>query len=62
MLFSLLLVLFFAAPVLADEAILVKAGYQMLEPSGTFAGSKNGIGTEVDLEKDMDAIYKKIGP
>lgn len=54
MLFSLLLFLFFAAPALADEAVLVKLGYQMLEPSGKFAGFKNGLGTEVDLEKGMD--------
>ena len=43
-----------ALPAAADEMFSVKAGYQLLSPSGTFAVSGSGLaGTPIDLEKDL---------
>lgn len=42
-----------SSPLLADELVSVKLGYQMLSPSGTFAGTDGG-GTEIDLEDDLN--------
>ena len=48
------LLLGMAAPLLADELVSVKAGYQLLSPSGSFAGSDGGISISIDLEDDID--------
>lgn len=37
----------------ADEMISLKVGFQMLKPSGQFAGTINGIGTKVDMKNDL---------
>lgn len=38
----------------ADELISLKLGYQLLSPEGSVAGTINGIGQKVDLERDLD--------
>ncbi|HKJ04133.1 MAG TPA: hypothetical protein VJ974_00940 [Geopsychrobacteraceae bacterium] len=43
-----------SSTVLADELVSVKAGYQVLAPSGSFAGSDGGAGTKIDLKDDID--------
>lgn len=50
---GLLLVALAAMPAAADELFSVKAGYQVLSPEGVFAARTQGIGTRVDLEKDL---------
>ncbi len=42
-----------ALPARADEIFSLKAGYQTLSPSGTFAAVRSGIGTHIDLEHDL---------
>ena len=37
----------------ADEAVSVRIGYQVLMPSGQFAGAVSGIGTRIDIERDL---------
>ncbi len=37
-----------------DETIALKVGYQVLSPSGELAAETNGIGTNVNLESDLD--------
>lgn len=39
---------------LADELVLFKGGYQLLSPSGSIAGTINGIGQKVDVERDLN--------
>ena len=46
--------LLFAGSALADEMVSLKAGYQLLSPSGTLAGIASGVGTEIDVERDLD--------
>jgi outer membrane protein len=43
-----------SATCFADEILSLKAGYQLLSPEGTIAGTVNGEGTELDLERDLD--------
>ncbi|WP_029914084.1 hypothetical protein [Pelobacter seleniigenes] len=38
----------------ADELISLKAGYQVLSPEGTIAGSINGQGGKVDIQDDLN--------
>lgn len=38
----------------ADELVSVKAGYQLLSPSGELAGSLDGVGQKADLENDLN--------
>jgi len=38
----------------ADELLSLKGGYQLLSPEGTIAGTLNGVGTALDLEKDLN--------
>jgi len=38
----------------ADELLSLKAGYQLLSPEGSIAGTVNGVGTVLDLEKDLN--------
>jgi hypothetical protein len=48
---GLALVLFLTSQLHADEIASLKGGYLVLSPSGHFKGSKNGIGTTVDLDE-----------
>ncbi len=48
------LLVFMALPAFADEIVSFKIGYQTLSPSGTIAGSQGGIGTQIDIEKDLN--------
>lgn len=50
---GLLLTALAVMPAAADELFSVKAGYQVLSPEGVFAARDQGIGTRVDLEKDL---------
>ena len=43
-----------AMPVFADEMVSVKVGYQSLTPSGTIAGNQSGVGTQIDVENDLN--------
>ena len=43
-----------ALPAFADEMVSLKVGYQSLTPSGTLAGNQNGVGTQIDVEKDLN--------
>ncbi|WP_428623660.1 hypothetical protein, partial [Sedimenticola sp.] len=43
-----------ALPAAADEMVSLKLGYQSLTPSGTLAGNSNGVGTEIDVERDTN--------
>lgn len=46
--------LLFSATCFADEFLSLKAGYQLLSPEGSIAGTVNGEGTELDLERDLN--------
>ena len=48
------LLVFMALPAFADEIVSAKLGYQSLAVSGTLAGNQNGIGTQVDVENDLN--------
>ncbi len=48
------LLIFCTMPAFADETVSLKLGYQTLTPSGTLAGAKNGVGTRIDIERDMN--------
>lgn len=48
------LLTFFSGTAFADEMFSVKAGYQVMSPSGTFAGESNGVGTRIDMEDTID--------
>ncbi len=48
-----LLLLFICTAAFADELVMLKAGYQLLSPSGSIAGLVNGIGQKVDVEQDL---------
>ncbi|MDX8401018.1 MAG: hypothetical protein R8K47_00145, partial [Mariprofundaceae bacterium] len=43
----------FAPAAQADETVSVKLGFQILKPSGQFAGQVNGVGTRVDMQNDL---------
>ena len=47
------LLMFFTGSAFADEMLSVKAGYQVMSPSGTFAGESNGVGTRIDMEDNI---------
>jgi len=49
----LVTLLLLAGSALADETISGKLGYQLLSPSGTLAATTNGVGTQVDIERDL---------
>lgn len=38
----------------ADELLSLKGGYQLLSPSGSLAGTVNGIGQQLDLDRDLN--------
>lgn len=48
------LLLFTPLHALADELIAVKAGYQLLSPEGSIAGTVNGFGQQVDVDDDLN--------
>lgn len=50
----LLAVLLFPLSALADELISFKAGYQLLEPEGSIAGTVNGVGQRLDVDDDLN--------
>ncbi|WP_321393826.1 hypothetical protein [uncultured Desulfuromusa sp.] len=50
----LVVFLLFSSTSFADEFLSFKGGYQLLSPEGTIAGTVNGIGTALDLERDLD--------
>ncbi len=37
----------------ADELVMAKTGYQLLSPSGSIAGTVNGVGQKVNIERDL---------
>ncbi len=53
-LFLCVLLIFLALPAFADEMVSLKVGYQSLAPSGTLAGNQNGVGTQIDVEEDLN--------
>lgn len=52
--YVMLFIIFFSNAAIADEALSLKLGYQLLSPSGHVAVENNGIGSKVDLEGDLD--------
>lgn len=50
----LALFMLLTSPLFADELVSVKAGYQLLSPEGTIAGSYAGDYGRFDLEKDFN--------
>jgi hypothetical protein len=38
----------------ADELLSIKAGYQLLGPKGTIAGTVKGVGQKIDVRRDLD--------
>jgi outer membrane protein len=45
---------FLSATCYADEILSLKVGYQLLSPEGSIAGTVDGAGTELDLERDLN--------
>ncbi len=50
----LVVFLLFSITAFADELFSLKGGYQLLSPEGSLAGTINGVGEEVDLERDLN--------
>lgn len=46
--------LLLSSSVFADELFSLKGGYQLLSPEGSIAGTIDGVGQEVDLERDLN--------
>ncbi len=46
--------LLFSTAVFADELLSLKGGYQLLSPEGSVAGTVNGVGQQLDLERDLN--------
>lgn len=38
----------------ADELLMLKTGYQLLSPNGSIAGTVNGVGQKVDVDRDLN--------
>lgn len=52
---TVLLVLFtLGSTAFADELLSFKAGYQLLSPAGSIAGTVNGVGQKIDVRRDLD--------
>lgn len=51
---ALLLVFTLSSTTFADELLSIKAGYQLLSPKGSIAGTVNGVGHKIDLSRDLD--------
>lgn len=43
-----------SSTVSADELLSIKAGYQLLSPKGSIAGTVNGPGQKIDVRRDLD--------
>ena len=50
----LVVFLLFSTAVFADELFSLKGGYQLLSPEGSVAGTVNGVGQQLDLERDLN--------
>jgi len=50
----LVLFLLLSSTSFADELLSLKGGYQLLSPEGSIAGTVDGVGQEVDLERDLN--------
>lgn len=50
----LLFLLTLSSTSFADELLSIKAGYQLLSPEGSIAGTVNGVGQKVDVRRDLD--------
>ena len=46
--------LLFAGNLWADELVSAKVGYQLLSPSGQMAGTVDGVGQVLDVERDLN--------
>jgi len=44
----------FSSPAFADETVAIKAGYMLLSASGQFGATVNNIGTNIDMESDLN--------
>lgn len=42
------------SPVMGDELLSIKAGYQLLEPEGSLAVNNHGFGTKLDVDTDLN--------
>ena len=51
---ALVLLALVAGPALADETISLKVGDLLLAPKGEFAGTVDGVGTRIDMKKDLN--------
>jgi len=45
---------FYSSPAQADETIAIKAGFMLLSPSGQFAATVNNVGTNIDMNTDLN--------
>ncbi|WP_321531329.1 hypothetical protein [uncultured Desulfuromonas sp.] len=52
--FILCVSVFFASSVWAETSVSLRAGYQMLKPSGDIAGSSSSFDTSLDIDDDLD--------
>ncbi len=50
----LLFLFILSSTAFADELLSFKAGYQLLSPKGTIAGTVNGVGQKIDVRRDLD--------
>ncbi len=50
----LVVFLLFSTTSFADELFSLKGGYQLLSPEGSIAGTVDGVGQKVDLERDLN--------
>ncbi len=50
----LLFLLTLSSTSFADELLSIKAGYQLLSPEGSIAGTVNGVGQKIDVRRDLD--------
>lgn len=51
---ALLFVFILGTTATADELLSIKAGYQLLSPKGSIAGTVGGIGDKIDVQRDLD--------
>jgi len=51
---ALLFLFTLSSTTFADELLSIKAGYQLLSPKGSIAGTVNGVGQKVDVRRDLD--------
>ena len=51
---ALLFLFTLSSTAFADELLSIKAGYQLLSPKGTIAGTVKGVGQKIDIRRDLD--------